>query len=302
MKRPRSPTSVETDSSVEPDNTDADEDFDPRPAAKRRKTGGRRSKATPQKKSRASKTPRTSTKAAKATGSKSTIHLTASGTAELSSAISANARLPPCKLGAVEIVTFFPLHTRWPELGLRLYRNGWKSLSIAKATLHAREKLNYRDDRAVENRRSTNAHQVLRNGKYWFEDEDFTPSGSEDMTLVTTYDASAYAPRDNVPASSMFTAKLVDIARGVQNFPKGEDCGVVTQAIDYAVRNRRDDLTTADIPRLAAQHGFQDPLDSFTTQWDQHGQDRIEARIELTGNYRKERFEKAYESESSDLE
>lgn len=302
MKRRSSSTSFQTESSEEKDDTNADGHFDPRSqAAKRRKTGSRRSKVAPQKSQRTSKTPQTFTKAPKS----STTTTTPKGStkkdrnSELSSAISANAHLPPCKLGAVEMVTFFPLHIRWPELGLRLYRNGWKSLSISKAMLHARDKLDYRSDDAVERRKSANRHQVLSNGKYFFQDGDFTPTSSEEMTPVTSYDVSTYTPRDNISTSSLFTAKLVDIAEGVKNFPKGEDRGVVTQAIEYAVRNQLDGLTTADIPQLAAQQGFQDPFDSFGSEWDQHAEERMEARIELTGNYRTKRFERAYENEES---
>ena len=53
-------------------------------------------------------------------------------------AVSTKARLPAFPIGAIELLTFFPHHTQWPEAGLRLYRNGWVSPDIAKMQLHAR--------------------------------------------------------------------------------------------------------------------------------------------------------------------
>lgn len=323
MKRTRSSafaeseysTSSESASSTGKDDTDADQDY--APPNKKRKQGTRHrvklapkavAKTVPKKKQPALKKPRVPAKAAPAATTSAVAVAAASDNAtpgknaELASAISPRARLPPCNLGAVEFLTFFPLHIQWPELGLRLYRNGWSSLSIAKATLHARNKLSPKetksDKSAVEKRRAANRHQVISNGKYFFNDADFTPTKyHNDMTPVTSYNASTYAPRETSKAVHLFSAKLVDIAKGVKEYPKNGDRGIVTKAIAYAVRKGRDDLTTADIPWLAVRFRWQQPEDAFGPDWDQNALKRIEARIEVSGNYRKERFEEAYEDE-----
>lgn len=301
---------VEGDSSAK-DDSSADQNFRPgraRAAKKRRSAGGRavkstlRSSATVRTSQRTRKIPRTSTKSATATTAAATTSTSTStpqaGRGEdLSSAIDPKAHLPQCNLGAVEFLTFFPLHIRWPEPGLRLYRNGWKSLSIAKAMLHARNKIDRHSDRSVQKRLSSMRHQVLSNGRHFFRDEDFTVLTYRNrMTPVTTYDATNYAPREVIP--TMFDAKLVDIAQGVVYWPKNDDRGVVTQAIEYAVQDNRQDLTTAHIPHLVAELGLQEPSDASSPLWDQRGRERNEARIELTGNYCTERFSDAYESET----
>lgn len=230
-KRLRS-DSAETESYNESDDPDDDEDY--APDAKKRKTGDRVEKAAPKKRGRPPKTARAPTAPAISTASR----LGASGTnidtrssstpdsdnpatntpaagaasgagknkiPELSTAIHVNARLPPCDLGAVEMLTFFPYHVQWPEICLRLYRNKWTSLAIAKAIMHARDKIDpytsrYSKDVAgmkdsVETRRAGLRHQVLSAGRTFFKDENFKCS-SPRMTPVTTYDASTYEPRE----------------------------------------------------------------------------------------------------------
>ena len=190
---------------------------------------------------------------------------------DLASAIGVGARLPPCQIGAVELLTFFPNHTQWPEAGLRLYRNGWAGLEIAKVQLHARGRLN---KKSCDKRDSALKHQVLTNGAAFFNADKFQrASHAHLMTAVTTYDASAYAPRASV-AWKLTTTTLVDIARGVAIWPTGQDRGIVTQAIEYARQNGLNQLTTADIPGLAQQLGFAAPSEASGAQWDQRARER----------------------------
>lgn len=284
------------ESSDEKDNSEEDQDYAPGRAVKkpkRRQVDRRRAKPAPKKRGRASKNPRSSTQAAPsspAADAPSTAAATSVPNApdktNLKLAIPIEARLPERNIGAVEVLTFFPHHIRWPELGVRLFRNGWKSMALAKGVLHARNELS-RNDLHSLTKHDNNFKQLKRSvGKAFFDDDDFTwksPAYTHRLTAVTSYDATNYAPRQQ-PAPRPFTAKLVKIAKGVKNWPKGEDRGIVTQAIEFAVRHRRSDLTTADIPKLARTYGFQDPQDSLGNQWDQHALQRNEARIEITGN------------------
>ena len=150
---------------------------------------------------------------------------------DLAGSISVRAPLPACDIGAVEFLTFFPNHTQWPEAGLRLLRNKWSSLDIAKAQLHARGKLN---KQSCERRADGIKHQVLNIGREFFNDSSFKLSThSHLMQPVISYDASGYRPRASV-ASLLPAASLIDISEGIVNWPVGQDRGTVTQAIEYA--------------------------------------------------------------------
>ena len=188
-------------------------------------------------------------------------------------AITVKARLPPCEIGAVELLTFFPHHTQWPEAGLRLYRNGWDHTEVARIQLHAQNTL---DQESYTKRYDALKHQILKNGSVFFNIAGFKPSVNRNLlTPVTSYHASNYAPRQE-HASLLVDATLEDIARGVENWPTGQDCGIVTQAIAYAYRNNLGQYTAADIPHLALQMGFTAPTEASTGQWDQNARQRVE--------------------------
>ena len=91
------------------------------------------------------------------------------------------------------------------------------------------------------------------------------------MTPVTSYNASNYAPRNNL---ALFDASLVDVAGGVINWPVGQDRGIVTQAIEYAHNNGLNQYTTADIPRIAQQMAFVAPSEASGGDWDQNAKAR----------------------------
>jgi hypothetical protein len=84
----------------------------------------------------------------------------------LASAIPVKARLPPCVIGTVEMMIFFPLHDQWPEAGLRLIQNGWKNVDIANIQLFARNTL-YKN---IYVKCNALKQSVIRNGKIFFEE------------------------------------------------------------------------------------------------------------------------------------
>lgn len=183
----------------------------------------------------------------------------------LATAISVKAHLPNCAIGIVEFLSFFPVHTQWPEAGLRPYRNEWRHTDVAKVQLHARGTLT-KD--AYRKRVDALKHQILTNGRAVFNDGTFTPTTHPHlMTAVTTYDASNYSSGENI-SRILYDASLVDIAEGVVNWPTGEDRGIVTQCIEYAFQNDLDQYTTADIPRIAQQMGFAAPGEASRADWD----------------------------------
>ena len=197
----------------------------------------------------------------------------------LTGAVDFYARLPPCNLGAVELCTFFPNHTQWPEPGLRLLRNGWKYEDIAMAQLHARNNVN---KAYMDRRKAALRQQALANGKNFFNDESFTPTSRQTlMTPVNTYDATNYRPKSTVNMNRLTDATLLELGNGIHNWPTGADRGIVTQCIEHAVQNNDQTLMVRDIPRLAQQLGFAMPAEATGTQWDQRANHRV--RIIVTG-------------------
>lgn len=198
------------------------------------------------------------------------------------SGIQVTAGLPACQIGAVELLAFFPFHTEWPKVLLRLLGNGWTSNTLAQASLHARDTLSVatctRRDGAIRQQVSVNANAE-------FNLTDFTRGNYPNLIQpVGTYDATAYTPRA-WRANRIVTAKLVDIDQGVVNWPAPEDAGIVTQVIQLAVDGAFTELTTSDIPQIAQFFGFQMPADAATPQWDQRGLRRVLAAITAAGTY-----------------
>lgn len=317
MKRSPREASLESQSSDTRDDTDADADFNPSASnMRRRKTLNRSSAAHVQTRRQSAISARNATAATTAptaaitsipsnaltpaTAGSSPLGTGIGKAAEFKDGTDVRAHLPACKLGAVEALTFFPNHLKWPELCMRLFRNDWTYLDVALTELHARNKLDPQSTEVVERRRGTLRKQVPTCGKDFFNDPSFKLSTSRSMNPVATYDASHYAPHNAARTNSLYHEKLVNMAKGVKNWSIGKDFGVVSKAILYAVRREQDHLTTADIPTLIHKQRFRDPQESFGPDWDKNAIDRIRARIELTANYRASHFEKAYEDDGED--
>ena len=191
--------------------------------------------------------------------------------------------LPHCEMGARELLTLFPHHTQWPEAGLRLLRNTWTNRDIALAQLHGCGQVSVAN---CDKREATLRKQSGKNGDAFFQLVPGTfdrKTFANLMTPVAVYDATPYQPRRDINISNPST--LVEIARGVLNWPSGQDAGAVTQAIQWAVANNQVNLTTADIPQMVAQLGFVKPNDANTIDWDQRARTRLRADIQAAGTY-----------------
>ena len=98
------------------------------------------------------------------------------------------------------------------------------------------------------------------------------------------YNTAAYQPR-GASARQTADAKLVDVANGVVEWPCGEDRGIVAQVIEHAVAERMREVTTADIPNVAARLGFVMPAEASGQDWDQRALGRLRATIREAGKY-----------------
>ncbi|KAK0249895.1 hypothetical protein LTR01_008244 [Friedmanniomyces endolithicus] len=202
---------------------------------------------------------------------------------EFTSAPDADAPLPDCYGGAVEMLTYLPHTTMRPSFGIRLRANGLSNEEIAKIQLHARGQASreniHRRDAAVR-------RQMLNNGKQVFDDKNFTFRGNKhklDLKATTDFDVfkCSTLPSHRHPRTPTAAPRLIDLAKDVVNAPSAEDSGLLTQAIRYAVGNNDSTLTTADVRSLALREYFVLPLGalSLTSNWDAEGRDRVLASM-----------------------
>lgn len=170
---------------------------------------------------------------------------------------------------------------------MRLLGTGLTAKELAQATLYARG-----TGSADELKRRCGAlrHQVGTGGKLEF-GPSFTQKTHKDQIEnpnrvggIGTYDATVYTHRAK-DAKKVKAKSLVEIAKGVVNWPSPQDSGMVTKVIRYAQQNNLGLLTTDDIPRVAAQRGFTTPNEATGTQWDQGGRNRMLAAIKASGAY-----------------
>lgn len=210
----------------------------------------------------------------------------------ISTAVDYLTELPQMVIGAQELLTFFPHHTKWPTVLFRLYRHGWSTGSIAKLQLHARGNL---DNAEYHRRQATLRHQLRtatinkyghgsipsemrQQGHADFQPFSQHPSGNN----VDLYDVrNPMEPSGDVygPPRGQNTltepARLRDVINGVVNWPTGQDAGQLTQALRYAQANGLLQQTTRDLPGIVLQQGFVVQTDANTTQYDLRAVERL---------------------------
>ena len=195
------------------------------------------------------------------------------------------ADLPDCEIGAVELLTFFPNHTQWPKVVLRLIGNGWTGEDMAKVIFWAR---GLNDKEEVEKRRNALRHQIPKAGKEEFGTNfnrtTFMPQITDPNRVggCQTYHAEDYRPRSH-DANRLYAPMLADLGAGVVNWPAPEDSGIVTRAIRWAIDFQLDADDVDDIEDYARELNFQMPADASGTQWDQRGRERVLAAMDAAG-------------------
>lgn len=209
---------------------------------------------------------------------------------DLRNATSASVRLPQCDIGAVELATFFPNHTQWPAVVLRLIASGWNARDITDVQLHAHGAISAQ---ARTRRNNAIRHQIIDGGNQHFRVHNFTQTVFQNRITalarpngVATYDASTYAPRGaNTSIANLTTASLLDVAQGVVNWPAPEDRGLVTRVIELAIDNNWPEITVDDIPQIGQFFGFTVPAEAGRSEWDERARERVLAAVAQAGPY-----------------
>ncbi|EME40091.1 hypothetical protein DOTSEDRAFT_28011 [Dothistroma septosporum NZE10] len=230
------------------------------------------------------------------TTSKTKMSATRAYNAGIDSGVAMNKPLPNCPIGIIELLVYFPHHTKYAENMMRLYRAGWRSAVMGQVQLHARDSL---DKKELDKRNSSFRHQILTAGKKTFNDQAFGPSKPTyrnrrelqpacllDYCLVisSTYnpcyegvtlsdgtlgDANPFFVNTSAHSMSHMPATLDDLANGVVNHPTGEDAGILTQVIQWALTNgQAANYNTDDVQTIADQQGFVSPAEGRTFHWD----------------------------------
>lgn len=202
----------------------------------------------------------------------------------LDGAVNADVALPKCTIGAMELCTFFPNHTQWPNALLRLKRNGWVIKNIAKAQLFARANLT---TATLVKRNAALRHQIVK-ARAEYHAARGNDAEPLDMTVaVNDGDATAWQPGETVAKRiarkaipSLLDVSLLDCASGVINWPQGEDVGIVSQCITLAVMYQMPDWRVSDIPWLAQQYNcLFTPEASNCVQWDRNALVRLQQTL-----------------------
>ena len=151
----------------------------------------------------------------------------------------------------------------------------------------------------LNKRNSSFRHQILTAGKKIFDDVAFTPTKSayrerrelKPLTLAehclvisSTYnpcydgitfpdgtqgDVNPFFVDTATYSMSNIPATLDDLANGVVNHPTGEDAGILTQVIQWALANgQAANYTTDDVQMIADQQGFTLPAEARNFHWD----------------------------------
>ena len=202
----------------------------------------------------------------------------------LPSAPAATTDLPLCELGAVELLTFFPNHTLWPLVSLRLHSRGWSVAEIAAVALHARGTLTTAN---LYTRRAALRHQIRANGRELF-GNNFTLTRWKDggyRGAPVGCHTTSYRPRAYIESSELKDESLVACAQGVIDWPAGQDRGIFTQCVEHACSTRNIRLMISDVPSITDYFGFEMPVEATGGQWDQNAAIRVHDTLEGRSSY-----------------
>ncbi|KJX97441.1 hypothetical protein TI39_contig490g00002 [Zymoseptoria brevis] len=224
---------------------------------------------------------------------------------KIESAVPRGHPLPPVPMSTRELAAYFPHHATYPEIMFRYHRNGWNLAQIAKAQLIARDAY----DQDTFTKRAQSMRQQIGtagNEKYgihnfsasdvqWRGHPDFQPFTNQGSAAANQalYDISRANPPVLPPSSvrPLHAATLAQVANGVVEHPSGEDAGMFTAVIRWALYHGvADQYTTDDVmsivnnpvnhcapPSAPSQRLNVLPAGASTHRWDQDCRDRVQA-------------------------
>ncbi|KAH8725710.1 hypothetical protein GQ44DRAFT_772019 [Phaeosphaeriaceae sp. PMI808] len=169
------------------------------------------------------------------------------------------------QITAVELLVFFPEHTQWRAICLRLNQGGWSARKARHLIFWSRQ---LTLDRALQ--RTTLQHQYRKALEYNCAPADWSMGGIDPK----------HARKGQGEQSQLADYFLVALAEGVVHFPQGPDRGILTVAIEHALRRRDYNVRLSDFPTYVQSRGLVQPSDipaisSSVIAADQEASDRL---------------------------
>lgn len=202
-------------------------------------------------------------------------------------AVAADAALPAFEIGAVELLTFYPNHTQWPDPMLRLKSHGWDTPEMAKVICFAR---GFGDYDTYKRRHDTMRQQVSKVMAHQFgAGAQETNHKQTILEMRISYNAAGYRP---IPPKELSTRlpTLFELSRGVVNWPDlGPDRGLLAKAVLWASQHdQQQRYDISHIPMLAQREGWTHSTEVTAgaggiVGWDARAKIRVEALMTRLG-------------------
>lgn len=173
-------------------------------------------------------------------------------------------------IGIIEICTFCPDWLLVPEMIARAVRNGWSRQTLAKAILHAENRLTRGNFQTaygrVQKQISIGCKLVegtslasIAGGGARFNSDDFRNSHGlqHDLTANSWRLRGTYTSAH--PVEEMGHMRLSTMLSSVVNWPTGADRLLLTQCMEYARDHPEENLDTRHWDEIIKRHGFTEP-------------------------------------------
>lgn len=173
-------------------------------------------------------------------------------------------------IGVIEICTFCPDWLLVPEMIARAVRNGWSRQTLAKAILHAENRLTRGNFQTVYGRvqkqisigcklvEGISLASVASGGARFNSDDFRNLRGLQhDLTANSWRLRGTYTSADSV--EEMGHMRLSTMLSSVVNWPTGADRLLLTQCMEYARDHPEENLDTRHWNEIIERHGFTAP-------------------------------------------
>lgn len=158
-----------------------------------------------------------------------------------------NITLAKIPLSIEEIMTYFPLATKFFEIDLRYKTHGWGEPKIRNYIYWSRE-LTHR----LALSRTTMHHAISKGMKYYEKNP-----GLLDPTTLSATPSRTDMTKDS-DMRSLHDLPLVDLAKGVKHHPEGVGRQGLTHAIEHALQNGHDTVMLSEVREYVLRHGIFD--------------------------------------------
>ncbi|CAI6331152.1 unnamed protein product [Periconia digitata] len=171
-------------------------------------------------------------------------------------------------VSAVELITFFPEHTRWPSVAYRLHEHGWGASAICHMLHYTRDlKSAGCMQRGTMQKRFTFANTWRR---------------SNSSAVVSAFPSRmdrSYSGKDREVAHTDYY--VVDLAEGVVKFPEDDNARTLTHVVRHAMANSNNFLRLSEVAEYARNNDvFQEEVPYDVAIEDRLAVEELEKEIE----------------------